>query len=154
MCLMPHSISFQDYDTAKLLKQAETQLRSLGQQLAKLEVAKREAVEDEDYDRAKMLKVRSNERQRNPTSIAQASLGEMLMRRRVDVESWKVLVTTVDEPTFFTYFFSGGSRRPSFANRGSPEPAATSHIGNQTNAGALFHNFWCATARSRYARLE
>lgn len=50
--------SFQDYDTAKLLKEAETQLKSLGQQLAQLEVAKRQAVEDEDYDRAKMLKVR------------------------------------------------------------------------------------------------
>lgn len=48
----------QDYDTAKLLKEAETQLKSLGQQLAQLEVAKRQAVEDEDYDRAKMLKVR------------------------------------------------------------------------------------------------
>lgn len=48
----------QDYDTAKLLKGAETQLKSLGQQLAQLEVAKRQAVEDEDYDRAKMLKVR------------------------------------------------------------------------------------------------
>lgn len=47
-----------DYDTAKLLKEAETQLKSLGQQLAQLEVAKRQAVEDEDYDRAKMLKVR------------------------------------------------------------------------------------------------
>lgn len=47
----------QDYDTAKLLKEAETQLKSLGQQLAQLEVAKRQAVEDEDYDRAKMLKV-------------------------------------------------------------------------------------------------
>lgn len=46
-----------DYDTAKLLKEAETQLKSLGQQLAQLEVAKRQAVEDEDYDRAKMLKV-------------------------------------------------------------------------------------------------
>lgn len=50
--------SAQDYDTAKLLKEAETQLKSLGQQLAQLEVAKRQAVEDEDYDRAKMLKVR------------------------------------------------------------------------------------------------
>lgn len=49
----------QDYDTAKLLKEAETQLKSLGQQLAQLEVAKRQAVEDEDYDRAKMLKVRT-----------------------------------------------------------------------------------------------
>ncbi|CAN0546152.1 unnamed protein product, partial [Ectocarpus sp. 12 AP-2014] len=45
----------EDYDTAKLLKEAETQLKSLGKQLAKLEVAKRQAVEDEDYDRAKML---------------------------------------------------------------------------------------------------
>ena len=49
-----------DYDTAKLLKEAETQLKSLGQQLAQLEVAKRQAVEDEDYDRAKMLKVRAD----------------------------------------------------------------------------------------------
>lgn len=55
-----HVLSFQDYDTAKLLKEAETQLKSLGQQLAQLEVAKRQAVEDEDYDRAKMLKVREN----------------------------------------------------------------------------------------------
>lgn len=55
----------QDYDTAKLLKEAETQLKSLGQQLAQLEVAKRQAVEDEDYDRAKMLKVRPD-RQRTP----------------------------------------------------------------------------------------
>lgn len=50
-------LASQDYDTAKLLKEAETQLKSLGKQLAKLEVAKRQAVEDEDYDRAKMLKV-------------------------------------------------------------------------------------------------
>lgn len=52
-------LCWQDYDKAKLLKEAETQLKSLGQQLAQLEVAKREAVEDEDYDRAKMLKVRA-----------------------------------------------------------------------------------------------
>ncbi|CAB1118634.1 unnamed protein product [Ectocarpus sp. CCAP 1310/34] len=50
----------EDYDTAKLLKEAETQLKSLGKQLAKLEVAKRQAVEDEDYDRAKMLKVEAD----------------------------------------------------------------------------------------------
>ena len=55
-----HNLSFKDYDTAKLLKEAETQLKSLGQQLGQLEVAKRQAVEDEDYDRAKMLKVRGN----------------------------------------------------------------------------------------------
>lgn len=68
ICLGSHSLSFQDYDTAKLLKEAETQLKSLGQQLAKLEVAKRAAVEDEDYDRAKMLKVCSKERRWSPVS--------------------------------------------------------------------------------------
>lgn len=55
-----HLLPSQDYDTAKLLKEAETQLKSLGQQLAQLEVAKRQAVEEEDYDRAKMLKVRKD----------------------------------------------------------------------------------------------
>lgn len=49
--------AWQDYDTAKLLKEEEVQLKCLGQQLARLEVTKREAVEEEDYDRAKMLKV-------------------------------------------------------------------------------------------------
>ncbi|CAM9367201.1 unnamed protein product, partial [Hapterophycus canaliculatus] len=54
------AVRAEDYDTAKLLKEAETQLKSLGQQLAQLEVAKRQAVEDEDYDRAKMLKVEAD----------------------------------------------------------------------------------------------
>ncbi|CAM9307168.1 unnamed protein product [Laminaria digitata] len=54
------AVRSEDYDTAKLLKEAETQLKSLGQQLAQLEVAKRQAVEDEDYDRAKMLKVEAD----------------------------------------------------------------------------------------------
>lgn len=55
---MSSRLGWQDYDTAKLLKEAETQLKSLGRELAQLEAAKREAVEDEDYDRAKMIKVR------------------------------------------------------------------------------------------------
>eukprot|EP00752_Nemacystus_decipiens_P007074 g6339.t1 len=54
------AVRAEDYDAAKLLKEAETQLKSLGQQLAQLEVAKRHAVEDEDYDRAKMLKVEAD----------------------------------------------------------------------------------------------
>lgn len=46
----------EDYDAAKRLKAAEQELRSLGGQLAQLEVSKRCAVRDEDYDRAKLLK--------------------------------------------------------------------------------------------------
>ncbi|EGB04924.1 hypothetical protein AURANDRAFT_72373 [Aureococcus anophagefferens] len=50
------AVEAEDYDTAKRLKAAERQLRSLGGQLAQLKNSKRCAVRDEDYDRAKLIK--------------------------------------------------------------------------------------------------
>ena len=49
-------MEIEDYDAAKRLKAAEGELCGLGVQLAQLEVAKRQAVTSEDYDRAKLLK--------------------------------------------------------------------------------------------------
>ena len=45
-----------DFDEAKRLKLAIEQLKSMGQQLFKLESQKRLAINDEEYDTAKAIK--------------------------------------------------------------------------------------------------
>ena len=50
------AVEAEDYDAAKRLKAAQQELQALGGQLANLEVCKRRAVRDENYDRAKLLK--------------------------------------------------------------------------------------------------
>mmetsp|Transcript_22355 Transcript_22355/g.69027 ORF Transcript_22355/g.69027 Transcript_22355/m.69027 type:complete len:845 (+) Transcript_22355:500-3034(+) len=50
------AIEAEDYDAAKRLKIAERELHALGGQLAQLEISKRRAARDEDFDRAKLLK--------------------------------------------------------------------------------------------------
>ena len=50
----------EQYDEAKRLKAAIDNLKQIGAQLSKLEKSKLQAVSEEDYDRAKSLKVRRN----------------------------------------------------------------------------------------------
>eukprot|EP00596_Hydrurales_sp_CCMP1899_P007588 CAMPEP_0119054078 /NCGR_PEP_ID=MMETSP1177-20130426/74837_1 /TAXON_ID=2985 /ORGANISM="Ochromonas sp, Strain CCMP1899" /LENGTH=179 /DNA_ID=CAMNT_0007034207 /DNA_START=554 /DNA_END=1090 /DNA_ORIENTATION=+ len=50
------AVATEDYATAKKIKVVEGELKSLGTQLAQLDMAKRLAVADEDYDKAKEIK--------------------------------------------------------------------------------------------------
>jgi len=56
IALKHQAVKMEDFDLAKVYKQQEIYLKSIGSQLAQLEDAKRQAVQLEDYDRAKMLK--------------------------------------------------------------------------------------------------
>lgn len=129
----------QDYDTAKLLKEAETQLKSLGQQLAQLEVAKRQAVEDEDYDRAKMLKVRPD-RQRTPEH-SNRKYNVFICRRVVCHPSPARFVT---KPRSRYFHFSpgtlGGGGFSSASNRRPSEPRAPHQVGRSRRAGEYCHD--------------
>lgn len=49
------------FDYAKKLKAAITELQKVGEKLGKYEVEKRQAVENEDYDKAKLKKVQMDE---------------------------------------------------------------------------------------------
>ena len=50
------AVATEDYVTAKKIKAVEGELKTLGAQLAQLDMAKRVAVADEDYDKAKEIK--------------------------------------------------------------------------------------------------
>ena len=50
------AVEQEDYSTAKQIKVVEQELKTLGSRLAQLDVAKRQAVGMEDYDRAKIMK--------------------------------------------------------------------------------------------------
>lgn len=54
------AVETEDYMTAKQIKMVETELKALGKQLAQIDLAKKEAVVQEDYDRAKELKDESD----------------------------------------------------------------------------------------------
>ena len=49
------------YDYAKKLKLTISELQKVGEKLGKYEVEKRQAVENEDYDKAKLKKVQMDE---------------------------------------------------------------------------------------------
>ena len=49
------------YDFAKKLKQAMQDLQKVGEKLGKFDVEKRQAVESEDYDKAKLKKIQMDE---------------------------------------------------------------------------------------------
>lgn len=55
------AVESEDYLTAKQIKVIENELKELGVRMAQLEVAKRKAVNDEDYDRAALLKEETEE---------------------------------------------------------------------------------------------
>lgn len=52
------AVAAEDYDEAKRLKGSIDRLKVVGQRIAQLEARKRAAVEKEDYDTAKAIKVR------------------------------------------------------------------------------------------------
>lgn len=49
------------FDYAKRLKQAVTDLQKVGEKLGKLDVEKRQSIENEDYDKAKLKKIQMDE---------------------------------------------------------------------------------------------
>lgn len=55
------SCSEEKYDEAKRLKQAISELYKIGERLARYEIEKRQAIEEEDYERAKQKKEQINE---------------------------------------------------------------------------------------------
>lgn len=54
-------ITEEKYDYAKKLKQTIHELQKAGEKLGKYEVEKRQAVENEDYDKAKLKKLKIDE---------------------------------------------------------------------------------------------
>lgn len=55
------AIAHEDYTLAKLIKNVESDLKSMGSRLAQLDLSKRRAVENEDYDKATDLKIQIEE---------------------------------------------------------------------------------------------
>ena len=53
-----HDFSFSDekFDEAKRLKQAITELQKIGERLARYDIEKRQAIDEEDYEKAKIKK--------------------------------------------------------------------------------------------------
>ena len=54
-------ISAEKYDEAKKLKQAISELYKIGERLARYDIEKRQAIEEEDYEKAKMKKQQMQE---------------------------------------------------------------------------------------------
>jgi centrosomal protein CEP104 len=51
----------ENYDDAKKLKQAINELYKIGERLARYDIEKRQAIEDEDYEKAKLKKAQMQE---------------------------------------------------------------------------------------------
>ena len=62
MCKFPCGILVEErYDYAKKLKLTISELQKVGEKLGKYEVEKRQAGENEDYDKAKLKKIQMDE---------------------------------------------------------------------------------------------
>ena len=55
------SIKAEKFDEAKRLKQAISELYKIGERLARYDIEKRQAIDEEDYEKAKLKKVQMQE---------------------------------------------------------------------------------------------
>ena len=77
------AVKFQNYSLAKQIKLAESQIRDSAARCARLAMAKNEAVVDEDYDRASMIKAELD----NLTSKASSLMDELKIEFESEAES-------------------------------------------------------------------
>ena len=65
LCLIVYYFDFiikaEKYDEAKRLKQAISELYKIGERLARYDIEKRQAIEEEDYEKAKLKKQQMQE---------------------------------------------------------------------------------------------
>ena len=61
VCYFDFIIKAEKYDEAKRLKQAISELYKIGERLARYDIEKRQAIEEEDYEKAKLKKQQMQE---------------------------------------------------------------------------------------------